>query len=335
MFAYTAKQDGKVISVDDSLVEVEYEDGSIARLEIGRRFGVAADATYPHQVNAAVKEGQKLKKGQLVTYNENFFEVDPLDPTQAVWKAGVITKTALLESTDTLEDSSAISQEVAEALETNSTQVREIRVAFEQTVHNLARAGESVEPESILCNIENPVTSDNKLFDEETLETLQLLSAQSPKSKKRGVVERVEVFYNGDKADMSDSLRKVANASDRAMIKRSKAVSGEGYGGRVDHNYRVSGKNLDVNNAVIKVYITGPLPAGSGDKGVFANQMKTVFSRVMSGTNQTEDGTDLGAIFGYKSITDRVTNSPEIMGTTNTLLKVLSKKVANIYRGNE
>lgn len=59
--------------------------------------------------------------------------------------------------------------------------------------------------------------------------------------------------------------------------------------------------------------------------------MKTIFGRVFTGVNQTESGEDIDVIFGSKSIADRIVNSPYIMGTTNSLLKVLSKKVVEIY----
>ena len=265
IFAHTAKQPGRVVSVNDEAVEIENEDGSTERLEIGRRYGVSAGTTYPYNVVADVKEGQTIKKGDIVTHNSNFFEPDPLDPKQVVWKAGVLTRTVLAESSDTLEDSSAISSRIAEKLTTDSTEVRDIRVNFEQSIHNLVSAGDKVSAESILCNIENPVTSDNKLFDEEALETLKLLSSQNPKAKKSGFVERVEVFYNGDKDDMSESLRKVSDRSDKKMRQRSKDKDFKGYNGQVDSSFKAGQQSLGPGFAVIRLYITGPHPAGSGD----------------------------------------------------------------------
>ena len=94
---------------------------------------------------------------------------------------------------------------------------------------------------------------------------------------------------------------------------------------------RIDKDPLDVDTAAIRVYITGDVGAGIGDKGVFGNQMKTVFAHVMSGVNQTESGEDLDALFGYVSISNRIVLSPEIMGTTNTLLRIMSKKVAERY----
>lgn len=53
----------------------------------------------------------------------------------------------------------------------------------------------------------------------------------------------------------------------------------------------------------------------------------------MSGINTTEDGTEIDAIFGNVSIEERMVHSPKLMGTTNTLLRVLSKHIAGVYKG--
>lgn len=66
---------------------------------------------------------------------------------------------------------------------------------------------------------------------------------------------------------------------------------------------------------------------------MFGSQLKTVFARVMSGTNTTEEGEDIDACFSYLGISARIVLSPEIMGTTNTLLRKISKRVASVYRG--
>lgn len=70
-------------------------------------------------------------------------------------------------------------------------------------------------------------------------------------------------------------------------------------------------------------------------KGVFGNQLKTIVGRVMSGKNETESGVPIDAQFSYVSIANRIVLSPEIIGTTNTLLKVISKRVAGVYFGRE
>lgn len=53
----------------------------------------------------------------------------------------------------------------------------------------------------------------------------------------------------------------------------------------------------------------------------------------MSGKNETESGEKLDALFSYTSLSARIVMSPEIMGTTNVILKILSKRTAEIYFG--
>lgn len=332
LYAYTAKKDGKVISVSDTGMVVEYADGTRKGIDLGRRFGNAAGLTVAHEVVADVVEGQTFKAGDLLCHNTGFFEKDTLNPNNVVWKAGAIVKTVLLESTDTLEDSSAISKRVSNLLTTKTTKVRKIVVNFEQSVHKLVKVGDRVGSEDILCIIEDAVTANNHLFDEESLDTLRNLSAQVPLAKAKGVVERVEVFYHGDKEDMSESLRQLVNASDRDMAKRHRSAGRKAFTGSTDEGFRVDGEPLALDTLTIQIYITADVSAGVGDKGVFANQMKTVFGKVMENELKTESGTVIDCVFGYKSIYDRIVNSPAIIGTTTTLLDVIAKRAVAAYK---
>lgn len=334
LFAYTAKQPGKITKVSKSSITITYEDGSTHSVELGRRFGTAAGSVFPHSVVTQLSVGDTVEPGKVVAYNEDYFTPDTLNPGKVVWKAGLMVKTAIAESPDTLEDSSAISEKIADALTTNMTKVRTLVIPFDNTVRRMVAAGTQVDSESILCTIEDAVTADNDLFNEDTLDTLRVLSANTPRAKYAGTVERIEVFYHGDLEDMSDSLRALAMDSDKALAKRRKAMGKPVVTGSVDGGVRFESNPLELDSVAIKLYITTPVSAGIGDKGVFGNQLKTVIGRVMGGVNETESGTEVDAIFGYQSISDRIVLSPEIMGTTNTLLRVISQRVAKVYRGS-
>lgn len=285
----------------------------------------------PHEIVTPLKEGDKVKKGDIVTYNSHYFELDPLDPKQALWKAGALVKTAILESADTLEDSSALSEAAAKRLSTQITKVRDIVVEFGQSVRNLLNVGSEVGAESILCTIEDEVSAQNQLFDDDALDTLKLLSANNPKAKIKGVVEKIEVFYNGELDDLSPSLQDLAQASNRERKREARALGTTYTPGQVDDSLRVNGNSLPNGHALIRVYITADVPSNIGDKFVFGNQMKTVVGRILPGINETESGVPIDAVFGWTSIADRITLSPPLIATTNTLLKVVSKKVADVY----
>lgn len=212
-----------------------------------------------------LSEGDKIKSGEAIAYNSNYFTPDPVNPKSVIWKAGVMCTTALLESTDTFEDSSAISEKIAREMGTGMTKTRVITVDFEQAISNMVTVGEEVTPESILCTIEDSVTADNDLFNEDTRDTLRLLSANTPRSRYGGKVERIEVFYNGDKDDMSSSLRDIADQFDRELARQRRALGQPVVTGEVGDGMRFDGNQLDVDQMAIRIYITKEEPAGIGD----------------------------------------------------------------------
>ena len=149
----------------------------------------------------------------------------------------------------------------------------------------------------------------------------------------RGVLDRYEVYYNGDIQDMSESLRALTIESDKQLASRLKAIEETVLTGRVNDEYSVEGKPLGSDMAEIKVYITTVVKSGIGDKSVFANQMKSVIGEVMEYPLTTESGQPVDAVFGQRSITKRIVLSPELIGTTTSLLIEISKQAVKIYEG--
>ena len=330
-FATSAIADGVVKSVTDSGIIVEYANGETKGYETGRRYGAAAGLTIPHSVVSDLKEGQKFKEGDILSYNEGFFEKDLLNPSNVVWKSGITVKTALMESTDTIEDCSAISAKTAKLLTTKTTKVKDVVVDFKQSIHKLVKVGTSLISEDILCIIEDSVSTEATLFDKESLDTLRILSAMAPQAHANGIIERIEIYYHGDKEDMSASLKDLVTISDRELGKRNKAIGKKAFTGQVDEGFRIDGEPLALDTADIRFYITGDIPAGNGDKGVFANQLKSVFGTIYENKITTESGVEVDAIFGYKSIQARIVNSSLLIGTTASLLEVIAKGAVDIY----
>lgn len=251
--------------MDEKGVIVEYEDGEIQGYEIGRRFGNAAGLVIPHQIVTPLKPKDKVAVGDVIVYNSGFFEPDFFNPKQVVLKNSINVKTVLWESIQTFEDSSSISKRVADKLTTSITKVKDIILAFDQAVSKLVKPGDKVVADSVLCLIEDSVTANNKLFDEESIDTLKALSAQAPKANINGTVEKIEVYYHGDKEDMSESLKAAANASDKEHRKLANSLGRESFTGRVDGGFRIDGNPLGLDQLAIRIYITTKVGAGLGD----------------------------------------------------------------------
>lgn len=161
--------------------------------------------------------------------------------------------------------------------------------------------------------------------------TLRRLSNASPKAGVMGAVEKIEVFYHGDKRDMSTSIKKLAEQSDADLSAAAKSTNKPIVNGRVTDEYRVSGTPLEPDHAEIKIYISVKAGTGVGDKAVFGHQMKSTIAEVMPEPMHTETGEPVEAIFGYRSVANRGVLSPAIIGTTITLLDVIGKKAVEIY----
>ena len=218
-----------------------------------------------------------LFRSEPIAYNTGFFERDMLNPKQIIWKSAMLTKVALMESPDTLEDSATISVRLTKKLVTEQIKIKDIVVNFDQEIHRMVKEGDKLEPESILCIIEDAMSARNSFLDDDTLDTLRVLGAQTPQAKIKGKVERIEIYYNGEIEDMSESLQTLAKTSDKRIAVRNTSIGRKAYTGSVTDEFRIGTDPLLMDTACIRVYMCAKVSAGVGDKGVFANQLKTVF----------------------------------------------------------
>lgn len=333
IFASAAEDDGKVVAADEFGITVEYANGETTSYQMGKIHGSAAGTHYPHSIITDLKPGDTFKRGATLAYNEKYFQPDRMSPGQVIWKAGINTIVAFSDNLDTLEDGSVISEEIAIKMNTQTSKIKSVSVKFDQNIEDLVKIGDHVDLETILCTITDADSGGGSVFDEVSRETLAKLSNYSPRAKLVGTVSRIECFYHGDRDDMSDSARRIAVASDKQREVEAKSRGQQYFSGEVDHEYRVRGNGLEPDSMVINIYIDHDISCGVGDKGVVANQMKTVFSRVMTGVNQTKSGLDIGLIFGNTSVEERMVLSPKLIGTTTILLAQLSKHLVGVYRG--
>jgi hypothetical protein len=326
-FCTTAREDGVVKSVSPTGIVVQYKSDKLVGIKLGRVYGKAEGSVYPHQLVSmpTLKEGKTFKKGQVIAYNDGFFEPDMLEPDKVIMKTAVVINVALVESADTHEDSCAVSKRVSDLFTSKATYIKSITLEFTQEISSVIPIGTKVDPSSILLIIQDVITSGGG-FSNEAIESLRRRSAQTPKAGHKGVIEKIEVLYNGDKEDMSESLRSLSDKSDKERLIECKSTLSPIVTGEVNDDYRVSGIPLTLDRIEIRFYITSEYKAGVADKGVFCNQMKGTIGRVMMSPIKTKSGELVDATFSYKSINKRIVISPILIGTSNTILKAIAKK---------
>ena len=330
LFASYAKAIGRVTELSDSHIVVEYADTTIERtvVELGRRYGVAAGTNIPHDLVTDLKLGDKVVKDQVISWNDGFFARSRIVPTQVDAKDGVLTTVAFLESPGTFEDSCETGEAFNALMTMNTAEVRDITVTQYQEIHSLVKVGDVLEADSILCNIEDQITSGTGLFNEQSIATLSAVTRNSPRARCEGRVGKIEVLYNVDLDDelCTATLRKIINAADRERASKAKLLK------RGDATTGLVTEDLEEGTVVIKIYIDGRLGAGDGDKFVFGNQMKSVAQKQMVGENVTENGQKIGSYFSWTSCDNRQVHSPALMGTTIPLIRLAGMRAVAKYR---
>lgn len=330
LYCTMAREDGIVTKRTDKIVIVKYKDGEVEGIPIGIRYGKMEGSTYPHSIVSDLKEGDKFKMGEPIAFNEYFFERDWLDPRRILMKFNRNVTVALTMNNEVYEDSSAISAELSKTMSTKSIKDKSFILEFGKNIINIIPEGTDVEPNDILFTVLDETTDYNNL-SETSINMLQNLASLSPKAKIRGTVVRYEVKYNGDIADMSPTLRKLANRLDKEAFEESEGTEYEVQNNRTTSEYRSEGKNLNVDTLELKVFIQTEIEQKLGDKSVYAGQMKNVISNVFHQTITTNSGDKIDAMFSFKGMLARQVVSPIIMGTTNRLVRYASKKLAEIY----
>ena len=99
----------------------------------------------------------------------------------------------------------------------------------------------------------------------------------------------------------------------------------------VTEEYSVKGTPLLPGTMEIKYFIVVKEDLGVGDKGIFANQLKSTSGEIYDYDIVTEDGQDVMGLFSLKAILAREVESPMIMGTTSILLDKVLEKAIEIY----
>lgn len=335
IFAAPAAKDGEVVELTTSHMVIANTDGTFEHVDLETQYGISAGSVYPQHQVTEFKLGDQVKKGDILKYNSGFFKPSKFHPGQVQWKAGVIARTALMEASYTLEDSSAIDDWLARQLGSEVTKVKTIVVRSDQTLRNLVKVGDHTDITSILCTIEDAVTAEAGLFSEDDLDTLRLMGSDTPQAGAVGEISKIEVFYHGDPDDMSDSLLELVTAHDKSRRKMAKRLGVQPITGQVDQSLRIDGSGLELDHVAIKVYITHREGMGVGDKAVFCNQMKTVIGHRLDGVNETASGQKINAIFGAKSVMDRIVLSALLIGMGISVQIAIGEKAAEMWMSDD
>jgi len=317
---------GEVIKVGAKSLAIKDKDGKVHKFSTRNWTSkIVGGLTFNHEMKTALAVGDMIEAGDILFYDSGYFGPDIFNRKRVVYKGGDTVTVALDEAQEDYEDSGSVSRAFAKKFAMPSVKVRSVILTKDSDVLSSAVVGSKLSYSDLLISFIDQGTEDDLAgLSDRAKAIIAEQALNSPKSKAKGKVIKVEIYYNADKADMTESLLAMVEASDKEMKART------GFTGRVDNSYSIKGKPLLEGELELKFFISKDSELQIGDKAVLVNQLKFTVGKVFNKIT-ADDGTEIDAKFGYRSIGARIVNSPEVIGTTMLILEDLDKEIVKDY----
>lgn len=344
-FAYTAEGEGVVEDIDfeAGVIKVRYKNGNIHTLSFGEEYtNNSANGFYVNQKIAVnnFKKGDKVKPGDVLTYNKEFFQADPYSK-QVNWKIGVLAKIAIVDCGGTLEDASVITTKLAKKMKFEPVHVREIEITVDTHIRSIAAVGTKVTSTDPLMIFDESAMDDFGDADEELSEILGNLNKAAPKADYSGTVVRIDALYKAPLNTMHESVQKVIKSVIDQKDRRAAFAVGSDNAASYPKSQplyatdKVGIVDLEPTTVILRFYIKQIKDMDPGDKLFFDNCLKSVVSAVHDEIT-TEEGEQLDGLTSGRGILARIITSPFLQGIANGVLDKLEKDVISYwYTGNK
>lgn len=343
-FASAAEQDGVVESIDEQLklIKVKYKDGTKTTFSYGEQYtnnGGGGFYVTQNIVNNGYKPGSKVKRGDVVCYNQEYFEADPYTK-QVNWKMGYCTNVVFIEGDATIEDSDCMTQKLSDALSFSPTHVREVVITHDTNIHKILEVGSEVTNIDPLLTFDNSAVPDtlSSGVDDETVELLNKLNFKTPKAKHNGTLVKIEALYNSPISEMSKSLAKVVRAAIKDKNSRSefskdtKNADKHPKSQEITDTDRMGLIDFSPGTVILKFYIKQNIDVGNGDKVVCGTSLKTVTSKVIPESIQVEDGSiEADMMMSWIGVNNRIVSSVVLIGVSNRILAKMEEDILDMY----
>lgn len=295
-YAYSAKKDGKVISIDEGIMFIQYKDGTKDDIDLNEVPYKHTNAGKYHMNNKItdLKAGSSFKEGDILAYDPKQFKTDLFGDVVA--KNGTLGLAAFVCNGSTFEDSTYVLESLTKDLTTKSTVKRDVVVTPFTNIKKFAKKGESVEVNDYLLIFDeaDDEFSANLISQAEESEDADDIhfGSKPVKSKVRGVIKDVKVYYTVPFETLTPSMQKFIKhiakyESDKEKaikkhidIKDSQTITSPVQLTVPDSLGRIKGIKVD-DGVLIEYYVEYTDRYGVGDKITFNSAVKGTCNNVI------------------------------------------------------
>lgn len=296
-FAFKAKQNGVIESIENNIMIVRYKDGSKEDINLGARIRKdASGGTHiVNQLYSEMKVGQKIKEGHIIAYNKDFFEPDMND--DLTLKFGPLLRLCVIHSPSNFEDSVEIAHSVSKRMATEVVDLKDITMPYQSVVHYFAKIGDKIksgDPIMIFDEADNEESAEllRKLTkDESTIEELLESSRDVVKSTYDGEIVDIKIYTTVAKEDLTPSMQKMISEINKlGKVKQKQLIDAgvEDPNTDITFNEKVNDKNGKVKGVyvgkgvMIEYYIKYVDDFSVSDKLTLFSALKATVHNVIS-----------------------------------------------------
>lgn len=305
-FNHKMRDDGKVIAINPRFVKVVYdtlkdEKGepmqevfSISKIERN-----AAKAKYilndmRLNPNLNIKVGKKLKKGDVIAYNKDFYNTDGIDIS---YKPGPIALVAITNNQSSFEDATVMNRSLANKLGTVNLKRVAVKLSPRSNLAQFAQIGD-IKPGDIIAKYSEDTGSDTYNYDID-VSLLEDYLLKTKKSHYRGKIRDIYISYKLTKEELENmhpSIKKLFSYVEKYYNSNyDTRVMGAGleefeknrntdfitaYSG--SKKAKVNGDSVDKSQILVEFFIEVETPFSIGDKLIFGSSaLKGVCSKIV------------------------------------------------------
>lgn len=344
-FNFKAKKDGKIKKIDGNYVVLEYEDGDTETIPLESIEKNSAKSIYvPNNtvLMPGLEEGSKIKEGDIVTYNEDFYQTDG---ETLHFTPGPIVNVALHSAPETYEDSTMVSEKLTDRLGAKVVKRYVIKLDKDAKIHEAKTSFDGVKSGEPLMVFES------MLGDEELDEFLNIESSDLNKLEKKvkrgGTITDIKVYRTSNLDEYSSSLQYYLKKIDDYMMEnediKGNILEEEGsqenkmlYSKKhtkIKSGEKVNGVKLEKEEMMFEYYVETYDSFSKGDKNTNHSALKAINARVLLEEEMpigNETGRQVDVFLSPYSPYKRMTNSVFIAGYLNAALLELQDQCKEI-----
>ena len=346
-FAYKAKNDGKVIELNEKYMIIQYTDGKKDFINLEETIEKNSDGGYyvPLKLTAAdkLKLNSMVKQDQIVAYDKYSFSNKLGEGNNLAYNIGKLAKIAILNTDEGFEDAGIISASMAKKLATRVDIKYDCVINKDSRLYSIVKAGDHVEASDDL------VIWEDAFDDQDSEEVMKAitndkdfseLGKRKLKSDVTGTVTAIKIYRTVDLEELSPSLHKIVSAYEKPLKERAKLLEDNEISyakSKVDSHYKLNptGTMKRAQEAIlIEVYVEYLDTVGVGDKIVYNSANKAVEKGIFPEGKEPytafRPNEKIDAFVADTSISKRIVTSTYVYGAIQKAMIELDRSVKDI-----